>query len=326
MPTALKCHADPFLLAIPFWKVPIYIFILYFVYVIMYPVLLFGILPVTSSSGSPSISLRRPPYDFHLASICGPKLRYKHTKELRIMFPMVWLWIHSNDFHFHILPPHVKAVPSQDSGQSHLTTSATIIMWSEHEIEPHQCLIAPCILSGKSNSFLSFPRPAVLTNSAGSVLALFEESKPSNNFWHLNSSKLELGERGLLCTEYHDNDHTHYRLYTMCPCFMLLNHVPGSLHNCETALFLTYIRGWKIGTMVSSMWSFVFRTTMFAIHLPKHQLLRGGNGLAPLTPFWKAVPFFHVFPLYSFNNLKDNNSTKSGLIFLISCSRNFTQA
>ena len=142
------------------------------------------------TSGSPSISLRRPPYDFHLASICGPKLRYKHTKELRIMFPMVWLWIHSNDFHFHILPPHVKAVPSQDSGQSHLTTSATIIMWSEHETEPHQCLIAPCILSGKSNSFLSFPRPAVLTNSAGSVLALFEESKPSNNFWHLNSSKL----------------------------------------------------------------------------------------------------------------------------------------
>lgn len=81
----------------------------------------------------------------------------------------------------------------------------------------------------------------------------------------------------------------------MCPCFMLLNHVPGSLHNCETALFLTYIRGWKIGTMVSSMWSFVFRTTMFAIHLPKHQLLRGGNGLAPLTPFWKAVPFFFMF-------------------------------
>ena len=24
MPTALKCHVDPFLLAIPFWKVPIY--------------------------------------------------------------------------------------------------------------------------------------------------------------------------------------------------------------------------------------------------------------------------------------------------------------
>ena len=143
----------------------------------MYPVLLFGILPVTSRLPVH----HRSAWDDLLMTFtwrAWPKLRYKHTKELRIMIPMVWLWIHSNDFHFHILPPHVKAVPSQDSGQSHLTTSATIIMWSEHETEPHQCLIAPCSLSGKSNSFLSFPRPAVLTNIVLGVCLL--SSKRAN--------------------------------------------------------------------------------------------------------------------------------------------------
>lgn len=41
--------------------------------------------------------------------------------------------------------------------------------------------------------------------------------------------------------------------------------------HCETGVTWTYIRGWKMGTMVSSMWSFVFRTTMFAIHLPPNR-------------------------------------------------------
>ena len=89
----------------------------------------------------------------------------------------------------------------------------------------------------------------------------------------------------------------------MFPCFMLLNRVPGSLHNCETALFLTYIRGWKIGTMVSSMWSFVFRTTMFAIHLPRVSAKASafewwewiGTSYALLEGSFFFI-FFHYFP------------------------------
>ena len=169
-------------------------------------------------------------------------------------------------------------------------------MWPEHAWtwNWNQCLIAPLQVVRQVKLLCAFPQTSCSYGyRAGSVLALFEESKPSNTSgisialnsgtWRGRTSlhnQIEfLVQKAMPCISWRWK--YPYRSYTMFPCFMLLNHVPGSLHNCETALFLTYIRGWKIGTMVSSMWSFVFRTTMFAIHLPrlsaKHQLLRGRN-------------------------------------------------
>ena len=54
-----------------------------------------------------------------------------------------------------------------------------------------------------------------------------------------------------------------FRMQGLCSVWSLLSTV--------RPVFWTYIRGWKMGTMVSSMWSFVFRTTMFAIHLPPNR-------------------------------------------------------
>lgn len=71
--------------------------------------------------------------------------------------------------------------------------------------------------------------------------------------------------------------------HSIMPCVVHAKVPP--LH-CETGVCFgawTYIRGWKMGTMVSSMWSFVFRTTMFAIHLPpkstKARQTNPGHGL-----------------------------------------------